>query len=324
MIQTNSTYWLAALGLAAIFFGTGCDFYKDLRGVPFYTQSSQDVGPDADVELDVISDAADADASPPPLDVEPDIEDEPDVPEDISDVPPDIADVPDVDPPPECPFYFGNYQANCNLVQNTGCGQAGHCTVVPGGDGVVAECFGLSGTGVRLENEVCVPGGDGGERCEAGLLCLGWNNPDGRGHRCAKYCFMSTGEGCSSDQFCTFYFNSLSEVGFCVDRCDPYDSQACPTGQVCAPDSNYAIEWTCFPEFRCLRNGAPDTEVEYKSSCEIARLHTTGCPVGQTCIPTDDGERCVLPCQDDEDCVVLGAEYSCSEAQSDFELRYCD
>lgn len=322
MIALKSSHRLALVGILIIVLNSGCDLFFDLTTVAFQpaptTERDVDLdgGPDLDTDLDT---SLDTDAAP---DVIPDTREEPDTgPELIEE--PDALDASDiVEPPLYCPFDYGNFQGVCDPVAESGCPQGGHCSLGFSG-GIVVTCTGLTTAGSLNEGDPCAfPIED---NCQRGLYCLNWAGADGR-HVCSKFCFLSTNEGCSEDQFCTYHFDSLDDVGFCVDRCDPYAPDACAEGSICAPDPNYirSTPWTCHPDFRCLRNDAPTEPIEYKSTCNIPTLHQNGCPEGQTCSLTNSGQRCVMPCQADEDCTSLGEGFTCGEPESVFELRYCD
>jgi hypothetical protein len=319
MMRLKWTLGLVAASIIALT-GSGCDLFLDLTGIPFTAAPVDDTGDvdggqETDADLDIGPEVPDVSDDTGP-DAEPDAE-------------PDIIDPgdggPDTDPivePLYCPYDFGTFNSPCDPVASSGCTSTTHCSLGLSGNGIDVVCVGLASVGSLNEGENCAPAVTQDD-CRRGLYCLNWLNPDGR-HVCSKFCFLSTGAGCGPDQFCTYHFTTLRDVGFCVDRCDPYDPNACSAGRVCAPDPNYALQRTCHPEFRCLRNGAPTEPVEYKSSCVLQTLQNDGCPSGQTCARIPEGQRCVRPCQSNADCSELGEGYSCGDAYGEFELRYCD
>ncbi|MFU8803579.1 MAG: hypothetical protein ACNA8W_07210 [Bradymonadaceae bacterium] len=244
-----------------------------------------------------------------------------------------------------CPRDFGVHEGNCHLPYQTGCRVDEFCDLrILGNPPPQPVCITKSNAGTGLEGDVCDPGNtDLG--CSAGHFCLNWLKPDPRGRVCASFCLISTGEGCEADAFCTHHFPDFPDLGMCVPRCDPYDRQSCPDGQVCAADINYPTK-TCHPEFRCLLN--TETDEAYMSPCVPGATHSTGgCPAGQTCYSVDGENLCVRPCSTDQACAEEPADEACAESvctgdqfckdgaclenphtcgspRGEFELRYCD
>jgi hypothetical protein len=358
-----------ACGLILSFFG--CDFFYDLDRIAL-TDASLDVSqPDvspgdtvSDTGIQEPSDTSDVvhlDTSQPdtlqPQDdviVSPDdTVDEPDVitiePTDTTDGggEEDVVEIPDVWEEPLCPRDFGIHNAACHLVHQSGCPQGQYCDLrflgVPPPRPV---CLPLSEAGPRPEGASC-DGNVAGQGCQVGTFCVNWPRPDPRGQACSRFCLMSTGEGCGRDAFCTFHFADFDDVGLCVPRCDPYALDGCPQGQVCMADINYSQK-TCYPEFRCMLHRVE--EGPYMKSCVPNGVHSGGgCPRGQTCYPTQEGYRCVLPCQSDTHCLAPAdqqgceglnceadqycdqgrcldrpAPHVCGDPRGDYQLRYCD
>ncbi len=266
----------------------------------------------APVDADMSSDQGVPDTSMP-RDMEPDVS----RPEDVgADATLDVGnDAGDLGTPPSCEVEHPVEPERCNPLAEGECPSGGLCNIAFVQQGLRLICLQRSSEGPGMLGESCGAPSD----CAEHLTCFNWSNyeRDPRGQVCSKFCRIETGEGCTSDEFCTgsAALPLVEGYGWCTPRCDPYDSAACAEGQTCTIDYNFPAD-TCEPHFRCVRTRNAGAEGD---ACG-AGAAVADCARGLSCYEVGDADyRCVKPCMDDVDC----ADTACGVAAGPWGLRYC-
>ena len=292
-------------------FAIGCDgIGYDLDRVPLTHTDNSHSGFDAD--------GPDA---PPPADMASDIGDtsaEPDTGDDMS---VDAADIPDAGPDIDMPMSRCEIPqpldpARCDPTRTGECPENGFCTfAVAGVPPPQLLCVRRDLEGEGDVETPCSAVSD----CLEGLTCVDWGlqEADPRPKACTRYCELESGFGCASTEFCTKATSQppADGIGYCTPSCDPYDPNACPTGQTCNVDYNYP-NGTCHPQFRCVR--VEDTRAEGEP-CGPGRL-VASCGEDLICYEVSNADfRCVAPCQSAAEC----GGSTCLPAQGPWELRFC-
>lgn len=237
---------------------------------------------------------------------------------------------PDPDLPNEdaCEAIFPEPPAqDCDPIAQQGCPAGIPCIVAVEGSTMERRFVCM-----QSSRESALPAGStcealDAQACEAGTHCILWLGSSPQGRICSSFCKLGSEEDCGSDAYCTHHGTMPEGYGLCVDRCDPYDAEACPAGQACSPDSGNAGELACLGEFRCLTNAEPNPYLtpDYGITCDVNRLHQEeyACPAGDICYPVGGNQQCVSPCTTDGDCSDLGSEAKCLAASGPHGLRFC-